>query len=80
MIGLNKEVKDTMDKALLNLTKLQVFDGSWRFCFEGPPLTDAYMILLLRLFESREEGLIQSIANRLPDGSSKSREIHAGTH
>lgn len=39
--------------------------GAWRYCFEGGPMTDAYMVILLRTLESKEEELIGELARRL---------------
>lgn len=40
-------------------------DGSWRYCFEGPIMTDAFIIITLRSLESNEEALIERMAHRI---------------
>lgn len=41
-------------------------DGSWRFCAESSPMTDAYLIILLRALEyEEEETLISQLVERL---------------
>ncbi len=39
--------------------------GTWRFCFENGILTDAYMIILLRLLEIEDKQLINRLARRI---------------
>ncbi len=62
---LKKEVKETIDYLVKNLKEKQAEDGAWNFCFEGSPMTDAYMIILLRTLKIPDEVLIKSLANRL---------------
>lgn len=40
-------------------------DGSWRYCFETGPMTDAYMILLFRTLGIQNENLISGLADRI---------------
>lgn len=48
------------------LQQLQQQDGSWRLCFETGPMTDAYMILMLRsLQQSGHEAVIRKLAERI---------------
>ncbi|MCM3718856.1 squalene--hopene cyclase [Fictibacillus phosphorivorans] len=52
---------------------MQKPDGTWRFCFENPLITDAYMLILLRTLEYRNEKIIKQITDRIrsqqsPDG------------
>ncbi|MGG4490492.1 squalene--hopene cyclase [Metabacillus idriensis] len=58
---LNKQIKSMTDE----LRQLQQNDGSFRFCFEGGPMTDAFMIILLRSLQDNDEVLIKKLANRL---------------
>ncbi|MDM5316194.1 prenyltransferase/squalene oxidase repeat-containing protein [Fictibacillus sp. b24] len=56
-----------------DLLSLQKPDGTWRFCFENSVITDAYMLILLRTIEYRNEKLIREITERIlsqqsPDG------------
>ncbi|UCZ53552.1 squalene--hopene cyclase [Bacillus shivajii] len=54
-----------IDSIMHKLRTSQQADGSWQFCFESGPLTDAYMIILLRTLEDRDELLIQKLVERL---------------
>ncbi|MGG0792520.1 squalene--hopene cyclase [Brevibacillus laterosporus] len=47
------------------LQKAQSADGAWRYCSESGPLTDAYMIILLRTLMIDDEELIRSLADRI---------------
>src|ERR1700687_2932468 len=47
------------------LTRLQKEDGSWRFCFENGTLTDAYMIIILRILQINDETLIRQLHDRI---------------
>ncbi|XEC96281.1 squalene--hopene cyclase [Paenibacillus tarimensis] len=40
-------------------------DGSWRFCFEMGVMTDAYMIIILRTLQIRDESLIRMLHDRM---------------
>ncbi|WP_232735640.1 squalene--hopene cyclase [Alteribacter populi] len=63
---LNKDVTKTIDTLVQELRAMQVNDGSWRFCFETGPMTDAYTIILLRTLEYEgEEWLIKQLVERL---------------
>ncbi|ADU32386.1 terpene cyclase/mutase family protein [Evansella cellulosilytica] len=43
----------------------QLNDGQWKFPCESGPLTDAYMIVLLKLIDTRHEHLIKQLVDRL---------------
>ncbi|HET7578908.1 MAG TPA: squalene--hopene cyclase [Bacillales bacterium] len=58
-------IKHAMDIRIESFIKEQRADGSWRYCFEGPVMTDAYMIITLRSLEINDEPLIQRLAHRL---------------
>jgi sporulenol synthase len=47
------------------LLSLQKPDGTWRFCFENSLITDAYMLILLRNMEYRNEKFIKQITDRI---------------
>jgi sporulenol synthase len=47
------------------LQEKQSSDGSWRFCFEGGPMTDSYMIILLRTLQIHDEDLIRRLTERI---------------
>jgi sporulenol synthase len=47
------------------LLSLQKPDGTWRFCFENSVITDAYMLILLRTIEYRNEKLIKQFTERI---------------
>lgn len=58
-------VQDEINRIVKLLQETQSTDGSWRFCFESGPITDAYMIILLRSLDIREESLIRKLAERI---------------
>ncbi|TMW72862.1 terpene cyclase/mutase family protein [Alteribacter natronophilus] len=63
---MHKQVKDTIARFTDALRERQSNDGSWRFCFETGPTTDAYTIILLRSLETnQDEWLIERLAERL---------------
>jgi sporulenol synthase len=54
----------TKDDLIKGLRKKQKKDGSWRFCFEGSLMTNAYMIILLRSLNIQsEETLIKQLVH-----------------
>lgn len=61
MERLDEEVKKLVEK----LKADQQTDGSWNYCFESGPMTDAYMIILLTLLNTDDESLISELASRL---------------
>lgn len=61
-------IRATIDQITSKLQQMQQKDGSWRLCFETGPMTDAYMILLLRsLQRTEDERLIRMLAKRMID-------------
>ncbi|PYZ97652.1 squalene--hopene cyclase [Alteribacter lacisalsi] len=59
-------LNDTIRRMTDSLRSLQANDGSWRFCFETGPTTDAYTIILLRSLDTKgDEWLIQQLTERL---------------
>ncbi|TCP19745.1 sporulene cyclase [Scopulibacillus darangshiensis] len=58
---LEKVIQDRCD----NLLQMQHSDGSWRFCFEGSTITDAYMIILVRVLDIQNETLVKGLVHRL---------------
>lgn len=57
------KVKHEVGRQITALRTMQRSDGTWRFCFEGSPLTDCWMILLLRLLQRNDE--IEPFVERL---------------
>ncbi|MDM5189224.1 squalene--hopene cyclase [Bacillus sp. DX4.1] len=49
------KVQGEIERQTTALRTMQHEDGTWRFCFEGSPLTDCHMILLLRMLGQDEE-------------------------
>lgn len=65
-MGMFEEVQDAINQLIRFLTTHQSEDGSWHFCYESTPMTDAYMILLIRALEMEdEEALVQELVKRL---------------
>ncbi|MFC7392155.1 prenyltransferase/squalene oxidase repeat-containing protein [Scopulibacillus cellulosilyticus] len=61
-INLIKKAIEERSKAIFNQ---QSSDGAWRYCFEGPAMTDAYMIILLKSLDLPYETLIEKLSERL---------------
>lgn len=60
-----KEIESEIYKRCNELLSLQKTDGTWRFCFENSLITDAYMLILLRNIDYKNENLIKRIADRI---------------
>ncbi|SES28787.1 squalene--hopene cyclase [Salipaludibacillus aurantiacus] len=58
-------INNTIDDLINELQNSQKSDGSWRFCFESGPMSDAYMIILMRSLKDPDEKLINLLVNRL---------------
>ncbi|WP_163530047.1 squalene--hopene cyclase [Halobacillus ihumii] len=71
---MEERMKAEINHLIEMLQDRQTEDGSWRFCFEGPPMTDAYMIILLRSLEINDEELIHQLAHRI-----QSKQCENGT-
>ncbi|MCM3776478.1 terpene cyclase/mutase family protein [Fictibacillus phosphorivorans] len=68
-----RKIEIDVHKRCNELLSMQKPDGTWRFCFENPLITDAYMLILLRTLEYRNEKIIKQITDRIrsqqsPDG------------
>ncbi|CAH0344092.1 squalene--hopene cyclase [Bacillus sp. CECT 9360] len=59
------EVQQDIDRIVGILKKEQSTDGSWNYPFETGVITDAYMIILLKVLEIENEALITSLVERL---------------
>lgn len=59
------QAKREMDRLTEQLKSLQQADGSWRMCAESGPMTEAYMIVLLRALQRDDEPLIALLSERL---------------
>ncbi|MBM7694462.1 sporulenol synthase [Peribacillus deserti] len=67
-------VQSEIDRLVRVLKKDQTKDGSWNYPFETGLITDAYMIILLKLLEQNEAHLIHSAAKRI-----ESRQLENGS-
>ncbi|MCY9393418.1 squalene--hopene cyclase, partial [Bacillus haynesii] len=65
MRSLLEDVKAFRQKTLAELQNRQRSDGSWRFCFEGPVMTDSFFILMLTSLGDLDSSLITSLAERI---------------
>lgn len=62
----NNQIDQFIFSILEKIKNTQKRDGSWRFCFEGGLMTDAFMIITLRALEIKnEEDLIKELTERL---------------
>ncbi|WP_175639539.1 squalene--hopene cyclase [Metabacillus schmidteae] len=65
MLTTNK-LDQTIDSFINKLKTTQKNDGSWKYCFEGGLMTDAFMIIMLRALDIKnEEQLIKDLSERL---------------
>ncbi|MCM3005324.1 squalene--hopene cyclase [Priestia koreensis] len=55
-------VQQNIQKRIAELRKWQQPDGRWRFCFEGSIMTNAFVIILLRTLQVKEEKVIKQLA------------------
>ncbi|WP_096188875.1 terpene cyclase/mutase family protein [Evansella halocellulosilytica] len=63
---MKKLIEPEVNRLIQRLQELQAEDGSWKFCFESSPTTDAYMIILLRSLNMKnEEELIIELVKRM---------------
>ncbi|RKL69240.1 squalene--hopene cyclase [Salipaludibacillus neizhouensis] len=62
---MEKKIHHTIEYLTNVLRTAQEEDGSWHYCFESGPMTDAYMIILLRSLHDDDEELIKILVNRL---------------
>jgi len=62
---MKERVESEINRIVHLLRSSQSPDGAWRFCLESGPLTDAYMIILLRSLHIDDEELISGIADRI---------------
>ncbi|MGJ9385383.1 squalene--hopene cyclase [Salipaludibacillus sp. CF4.18] len=62
---MEKKIHHTIEYLTNVLRAAQEEDGSWHYCFESGPMTDAYMIILLRSLHDDDEELIKILVNRL---------------
>lgn len=60
---LYEKVHEEIARRTTALQTMQQRDGTWRFCFEGAPLTDCHMIFLLKLLGRDKE--IEPFVKRL---------------
>lgn len=58
---LQQSVINNIQQRLRKLEQLQASDGSWRMIFQGPLLTDCFMIMLLKTLKIPSEQTIQEL-------------------
>jgi sporulenol synthase len=62
----NEDLSKAKNGLIQSLRDRQKKDGSWRFCFEGSMMTNAYMIILLRSLNIQsEEKLIKHLVHEI---------------
>ncbi len=74
MSTIHENVRSCQKKTISLLRETQNPDGSWSFCFEGPILTNAFLILLLTSLGDNDKELIAELAEGIrakqrPDGT-----------
>ncbi|MBB5173156.1 terpene cyclase/mutase family protein [Texcoconibacillus texcoconensis] len=76
-------IKDYQQKYIDNLKEKQRQDGSWHFPCENGPLTDAFLLILLRVLKVNDKSWIDRLVDRLlytqsPEGVWKIYEDEEG--
>ncbi|MGI8316244.1 squalene--hopene cyclase [Halobacillus mangrovi] len=61
----NEHLQSEIDRLIQVVSSDQTIDGSWDYAFETGIITDAYMIILLRLLEIDDEELISQLVQRI---------------
>jgi len=62
----NESIDQKIEEMIEKLRATQRKDGSWKYCFEGGLMTDAFMIITLRALDIKnEERLIQRLTDRI---------------
>ena len=59
------QVRREIHRIVRQLEAEQAVDGSWRYCFESGPMTDAYMILVLQALGLEEVDVVRELAKRI---------------
>lgn len=62
---MNQYVKSEIDRLIMRLRTDQQEDGSWHYPFEIGITPDAFMIILLKALDIRDDELIQALAARI---------------
>ncbi|MGE8205123.1 prenyltransferase/squalene oxidase repeat-containing protein [Heyndrickxia sp. NPDC080065] len=62
---INENVNDEIQRLIQQIIEKQSNDGTWKYCFESGPMTDSYLLMLLRIIEYKDEELIKKLYNRL---------------
>lgn len=62
---MKERVEQEINRIVRALQRSQSSNGAWRFCLESGPLTDAYMIILLRSLNIDDDEFIRSLAERI---------------
>jgi len=64
-MNLSENIQMEMDRIIRQMVEHQSPDGTWRYCFESGPMTDAYFLMMLRALDYDEEKLIFKLYQRL---------------
>ena len=65
MDQLDQLATEALKEMVDNLSKHQHEDGSWKFCFEGGPMTDAFLLMTLKALNINDDELIKACVIRL---------------
>jgi sporulenol synthase len=60
-----ERIREQRERLKRQLLAAQSADGSWNFCFESGPMTDAYYLLLLKVLGMEADGLQPALIERL---------------
>lgn len=80
---LRENIQTEIDRLIQQIVEHQSSDGTWKFCFETGPMTNAYYLILLRSLEYDDERLVFKLYQRLintqqPNGAWRLYEDDAG--
>ncbi|TCP17445.1 squalene-hopene cyclase-like protein [Scopulibacillus darangshiensis] len=59
------EIDPIIQGLIHDIKEKQSEDGAFRYCFESGPMTDANMIIILRVLDYNDEDLIKKLVHRL---------------
>lgn len=64
-MNINEKISNKINQLTEEIINCQESDGAWRLCFESGTMTDAYLLIILRILEYEEEKLIKRLYRRL---------------
>jgi sporulenol synthase len=60
-----ENIQKEVEQLIQHIKEHQSLDGTWKCCFESGPMTDAYLLMMLRVLKIDDEKLIYKLYQRL---------------